>query len=164
MRKEGDCSSPLVPATAALVGVAADWVCGIVSARAERAQCGLGVRGTEHGKWAGLMLAVERRWLGRIEVAAGKSGCILWIVEPEAQMERIRRSQAHIWIKTEDIVQKNRFDLDVTVIGLFANLDIGLIPGQTETSGEIRVFGAIGLKEAVLDREEVKRKARLDPL
>jgi len=80
------------------------------------------------------MLAVERRGLGRVEVTAGQSRRILGIVKPETQMERVRRSQAHVGVKTEDIVQKNRFDLDMTVIRLLANLDIGLIPGQTKAS------------------------------
>jgi hypothetical protein len=42
---------------------------------------------------------------------------------------------------------------------LLANLDIGLIPGQTKAAREIGILGAIGLKEAVLDGEQVKREA-----
>ena len=110
------------------------------------------------------MFSVKRRWLGRIEVAARKGSRVLRIVEPETQMERIRGGQSHVWVKAEDIVEENRFYLDVTVICPFANLDIGLIPSQAEASGEIRVFGAIGLKEAVLHGEEVKRKAWFDPI
>src|SRR5713226_950357 len=79
-------------------------------------------------------------------------------------MERVRRSQAHVGIETKDIVQKNRFDLDMAVIRLLANLDIGLIPGQTKASCEIGIFGAIGLKEAVLNGEQVKRETWLDPV
>lgn len=79
-------------------------------------------------------------------------------------MERVRRSQAHIRVKTEDIVQKDRLDLDMTVVRLLADLDIGLIPGQTKASREIGVFGAVGLKEAVLNGEQVKREAWLDPI
>ncbi|HSZ79639.1 MAG TPA: hypothetical protein VK775_19695 [Chthoniobacterales bacterium] len=47
----------------------------------------------------------------------------------------------------------------MAVIGLLANLDIGLIPSQTEASREIGVLGAIGLKEAVLDGEVQGRVA-----
>src|SRR6266852_8511368 len=79
-------------------------------------------------------------------------------------MEGVRRSQAHVWVKAEDIVQKNGLDLDMAVIRLLANLDIGLIPGQTEAAREIGVLGAIGLKEAVLDGEQVKRETWLDPV
>jgi hypothetical protein len=79
-------------------------------------------------------------------------------------MERVRRGQAHVGVKAENIVQKNCFDLDMAVIGLLAYLDIGLIPGQTEASREIGVLAAIGLKEAVLDGEQVKRETRLDPV
>src|SRR5690242_12485160 len=79
-------------------------------------------------------------------------------------MERVRGSQTHVGVKTEDIVQKNRLDLDMAIICLFANLDIGLIPGQTKASREIGVLGAIGLKEAVLDGEQVERETRLDPI
>ncbi len=38
------------------------------------------------------------------------------------------------------------------------------LPSQTKASGEIGVFGAIGLKEAVLDGEQVKREPRLDAI
>ena len=99
---------------------------------------------------------LKGRWLGRVEVTGGQSRRFPGIVKPETQMKRIRRNQTHVGIKTEDIVQKNRFDLDVAVIGLPANLDIGLIPGQAEAARETRVLGAIGLEEAVLDSEQVK--------
>jgi len=79
-------------------------------------------------------------------------------------MERVCRSQAHVGIKTEDIVQENRSDLDMAIIRFLANLDIGLIPGQTEAPREIGVFRAVGLKETVLDGEQVKGDARLDPI
>ena len=80
------------------------------------------------------MPAVERRGLGRVEVTAGQDCRILGIVEPETQMERVRRSQAHVGVKAKDIIQKNCLDPDMAVIGLLANFDIGLIPGQTEAS------------------------------
>ena len=50
----------------------------------------------------------------------------------------------------------------MAVIRLFANLDIGLIPGQTEAPREVGVLGAVGLKEAILDGEQIKRETRLD--
>ena len=143
---------------------AAGWCCGIARVCAEWAQSGLGIRNTDHGKRSGLMLAVERRGLGRVEVATGQCRRILWIVKPETQMERVCRSQAHVGVKTEDIVQKNRFDLDMAIIRLLPNLDIGLISGQTKASCEIGVLSAIGLKEAVLDGEQVKRETWLDPI
>ena len=161
----GDGSAPLLSTVLPVsVSVAAGWRCGIVRVRAERAQTGLGVRNTEHGKRSGLMLAVEWRGLGRVDVASGQSRRILGIVEPETQMESVRRVQAHVGVKTEDIVQKNRLDLDMAVIRLFANLDIGLVPSQTEAPSEIGVLGSIGLKEAVLDREQIKHETRLDPV
>jgi len=154
---------PLLSTAAPLSERAAGWSCGIVRVRAERAQTVL-CWNTDHGKRSGLMLAVERRGLGWVEVAAGQSRSIFGVVEPETQMESIRRSQAHVGIKTEDIIQKNRLDLNVAVIRVLANLDIGLIPGQTKASREIGVFGAIGLKETILDREQIKRETRLDPI
>jgi len=48
-------------------------------------------------------------------VAGGQCRGILGIVKPEAQMERVRRSQAHIGVETKDIVQKNGLDLNVAV-------------------------------------------------
>jgi len=150
--------------TAVVSEGAAGWCCGVVRIRAEWTQSGLGVRNAEHGKRISLVLAVERSGLGRVEVTARQSCRILGIVKPEAPVEGVRRSQAHVGVKTEDIVQKNRFDLDMAVIGLLANLDIGLIPSQTEASREIGVLGAIGLKEDVLDGEQVKRETWLDPI
>jgi hypothetical protein len=64
-------------------------------------------------------------------VTAGQSRRILGIVKPETHMECVRRSQAHVGVKTEDIIQKNRLDLNVAVIGFLANLDIGLMPNQS---------------------------------
>ena len=52
----------------------------------------------------------------------------------------------------------------MAVIGMLANLDIGLIPGQTKAPREIGVLGVIGLKEAVLNGEQVKRETRFDPV
>jgi hypothetical protein len=97
-------------------------------------------------------------------VACGQGGRILGIVKPEAQMEGVGRSQAHVGVKPEDVIQENRLDLDTAVISCFADLYIGLIPGQTKASREIRGFRAVGLKEAVLQGEPVKRETRLDPV
>jgi len=88
--------------------------------------------------------AVEGRGLGRVEVTAGQSRRIFGIVKPETHMERVRWSQSHVGVKTEDIAEKNRFALDVAVIQLLADFDIGLIPSRTEASREIGVLGAIG--------------------
>jgi len=110
------------------------------------------------------MLAVKRRRLGRVEVTGGQSRRILGVVEPEAQVKSVRRSQSYVGVKTEDIIQKNRLDLDVAFIRTLANLNIGLIPGQTEAPCEIGVFSAVGLEEAVLYGEQVKSEARLDPI
>ena len=162
--KRGDYSSPLLSTAGLLVCAAAGWRCGIIRTSTERAQTALGVRNAEHSERSRLMLAVEWRRLGRVEVAGGQSRRVLWIVEPEAQVKCVRRSQAHVGVKTEDIVQKNRLDLDVAFIRALANLNIGLIPGQTEAPCEIGVFSAIGLEEAVLYGEQVKSEARLDPI
>jgi hypothetical protein len=110
------------------------------------------------------MLSVERRGLGRVEVTAGQGRSIFGIIEPETKMERVRRNQADVGVKAEDVVQKNGFDLDMSVIRLLANLDIGLVPSQTEASREVRILGAIGLKETILDGEQVKRETRRDSI
>jgi len=163
--RRGDDSSPLLSIMLALsVCVAAGWRRRIVRVRAEGAQSGLGVRNAEHGKWSSLMLAVERRGLGRIEVASGQSRSVLRIIEPKTQMERVRGSQAHIRVKAEDIIQENRFYLDMAVIGSVTNLDIGLIPSQTETTREIGILSAIGLKKAVLYGEQIECETRFDPV
>ena len=63
--------APLSSIAAAVLKRAGGWRCGIIRVGAERAQSALGVRDAEHGKRSRLMLAVERRRLGRVEVAAG---------------------------------------------------------------------------------------------
>ena len=110
------------------------------------------------------MLTIERRGLGWVEVASGQSRGIGGIVEPESEMERVGGRQTHVGVKTEDVIQKDRLNLDVAVIRLLSNLDIGLIPGQTKASREIGVLGAVSLKEAVLNGEQVKRETWLDPV
>ena len=82
--KRGDGLSPLLSMAAAVSEGAAGWRCGIVRVRAEWAQTRLGVGNTEHGKRSGLVLAVERRGLGRVEMTTGQSRRILGIVKPEA--------------------------------------------------------------------------------
>jgi hypothetical protein len=102
--------------TAVLVCAAAGWCRGIVRAGAERAQSRLGVRSAEHGKRSGLMFTIERRGLGGVEVAAGQRRSILGIVEPETEMESVRRCQAHVRVKTEDLVGNP--DCDLKAVGM----------------------------------------------
>ena len=76
---------------------AAGWCCGVVRIRAEWAQTCLGVRNTEHGKRSGLMLTVERRGLGRVEVTARQSGRILGIDNFYADGRSQQTASAHKW-------------------------------------------------------------------
>ena len=103
--------SPWSAGAGAVSEGAGGWSRGIVRVRAEGAQSGLGIGNAQHGERAGFVLAVERRGLGRVEVACGQGGRILGIVKPEAQMERVGRSQAHVGVEPEDVIQENRLDL-----------------------------------------------------
>ena len=85
------------------------------------------------------MLSVEWSELGRIIRRKTASGGVLWIVEPEAQMKRVGGGQSHIRIKAEDLVEQNRLDANVAFVAMFADLNVGLIPGQTEAAFEGRV-------------------------
>src|SRR5260370_4940737 len=130
-RKRGDRSSPLLSVVAASIGVTGCRRCGIIRTRAQGTQASF-VRNTDHGKRSGLMLSVERRGLGRVEVTAGQGRGIFGIIEPETKIERVGRNQADVGVKAADVVQKNRLSLDISVIRLLPTLDIALIPVTTE--------------------------------
>src|SRR5947209_19467543 len=105
------------------------------------------------------MFAIERRGLGYIEAAGG---CVLRIVEPETDMKCVRRGQGYIGIEPEDLFQKDCLDADVTAIGVFSDLDVGLIPSQTEAAGEGGVGGPICLERASLHGEKIEGQFRFD--
>src|SRR5580692_1956622 len=50
----------------------------------------------------------------------------------------------------------------MAIIGALADLDIRLVPGQTETAGEVWIFAAVGKERAVLHGKKIERQARLD--
>jgi len=99
------------------------------------------------------VLTVKRRGLGRVEVA---SNCVVWIVEPQTDMKRVRRRQSHIGVKAEDLIQKDGFDADVTVIGMLAGRNVTLIPRQTEAL-TVGIQFAARLKDGAL-----KGRARVE--
>jgi len=143
-------------------GIAAGWDCGIVRVGAERSELGDRVGAANHGKGTGLVFAIEGRWVVRIEMARRKRGGILRIVEPEADMKRVRRRKFDVWIETEDLVEEDGLDANVAIIGALADFDVRLIPRQAKAASEGRILGAIGEERAVLNGEEIELQARLD--
>src|SRR5215813_8197113 len=79
---------------------------------AEGAEAGNSVRQANHRVRTGLVIAIERGRLGRVE-AAGHG--VLRVVEPEPHVERVRRGQADVGIKAEDLIEEDRSDLDKPV-------------------------------------------------
>src|ERR1700744_6312989 len=95
---------------------------------AERPETGARIRYADHGYRTGFVLAVERCGLRHIESACLR---IFGIVEPKANVERVRRRQISTRIKPEDLIQKNGLDLRRSP-SVPIGLEIGLIPGHTE--------------------------------
>lgn len=50
----------------------------------------------------------------------------------------------------------------MAVIGVLSDFNVGLVPGEPETSVELRVFAAVCKERAVLHREEVEGQTGLD--
>src|SRR6478672_10921285 len=108
------------------------------------------------------MFAVERLWMSGIKTAALRR---IRIVEPEADVERIRRSQPNIGIKAKDVIQQNCLDAYVAVVTVL-NLNVRLVPRQPKAAveyvGKRRIFCAVGQQRAALHSEQIKSQARTD--
>ena len=139
-------------------GVAATGVLR-VRVGAEGAQLRGRVGHADHCKGTRLVLSVERSEFGRIVRRKTAGGGILRIVEPEAQMKRVGGRQSCIRIKAEDLVEQNRLDADVTFVAVFADLNVGLIPRQTEAAFEGRVGHAFRQERAALDGKKIEGKS-----
>src|SRR5262249_49841975 len=107
-----------------------------------------------------VVFTVERRLLGWIAAA----GDILRIVEPESNVESVGWRKGYVGIESEDLIQKNCLDADVTVVGMLADLNIRLIPGKSEASLEVRVRAAVCKERAALHCEQIKSQAWLDAI
>src|ERR1700745_3654864 len=83
---------------------------------AERTQIVWRDRQRNHRQWAGVMFAIERRWLGDIEPAWRG---IIGVVKPEAEVERVGGRQYCLWwigprygvsIEAKDLIQQDCLD------------------------------------------------------
>ena len=110
------------------------------------------------------MFAIKRRELGRIVRWKSASRRIFWIVKPKANVERIRRRQGNIRIEAEYLVKKNRSDPNVAIVAVLSDLDIGLIPSETEAARESRVRDILAEERTALDCEEIEGQTRLESI
>ena len=109
------------------------------------------------------MLAVKWREVLGVEIARGS---IVRIVEPESHMKRVCGLQCRVRVKSEDLVEQDGFDSYMTIVFMFSDFYVGLIPGQSKTSFELRLEVRIGRavreERATLHSKQVKRQAGLD--
>src|SRR5215469_10414572 len=120
----------------------------IVGISAERPQAALS-RKADHRKRTRVVFTVKRSGLGWVAAARN----ILRIVEPESDMEGVRRRKGYVGIESEDLIQKNCLDAYVTVVRVLADLNIRLIPGKPEAPLEVGVWVAISKERAALNCE-----------
>src|ERR1041385_4002838 len=108
------------------------------------------------------MFAVEWLWLRRIKATILRG---IRIVEPETDVERIRRSQPHIRIKAKNVIQQDCLDADVAVVTVL-DLNIGLVPRQPKAAvehvGKGRIFRAVSQQRTALHGEQIKSQVRTD--
>ena len=69
------------------------------------------------------MFSIERSELGRVVRRKAAGSGILWIVEPEPYMKGIGGWQGYVRIKAEDLVEQDRLDANVAVVGVLADLE-----------------------------------------
>ena len=134
----------------------------------ERSQLCRRIRCTHHCEGSSFVLSIEGSELGRIIRGEATAGRVVRIVEPEPEVKGVGRWKRYVRIKTEDLVEQNRFDTNVTVIVPLAYLDVRLIPSKTEASLEdvlevgIRRF--VRQEGAALYCEEIEGETGLEPI
>src|SRR5215469_15086247 len=94
---------------------------------AEGSEVGFLVWQTDHCQRSGLMFTVERSRLGLGKTARGG---IVWIVEPEADMESVGGRQQGALVYAEDLVEQDGLDLDLG-FSLAVCLNVRLVPCHT---------------------------------
>ena len=135
---------------------------------AERSQLRFRIRRADHREGARFVFAVERSELGGVIRREPAVFSVFWIVEPKTYMKRVGWLQCYVRIEAEDLVEQDRLDANMAVVGLIADLDIRLVPGETEAALEdafevwIRRF--IRQERAALYRKEIKGKTRLESI
>ncbi len=133
---------------------------------AERSQLRCGIRRTDHRERSGFVFAVERSELGGVIRREPAVGGVLRIVEPKPYMKRVGWLQCYVRIEAEDLVEQDRLDANMAVVGLVADLDIRLVPGETEAALEdvleVWIGRFIRQERAALYRKEIKGKTRLE--
>jgi hypothetical protein len=148
-----------LPTAVPCLGVAATRM-SVIRIGAERAQLCFWIRCTDHREGASLVFAVEWSELGGVVrwETAGRS--VLWIVEPEPYVKGVGRWQGRVRIKTEDLVEQDRLDANMAVVGVISNLNVRLIPRQAEAALEdvleVWIGRFVRQERAALYRKEIE--------
>ena len=121
-RVTSDATRSRPPAKSGIAAARMRWI----RIGAERSQLRCGIRRTNHREGARFVFAVERSELGRVIRGKAAVSSVMGIVEPEP----------HVRIEAEDLVEQDRLDANMAVVSLLADLDIRLVPSETEAALE----------------------------
>src|SRR5580704_15981558 len=80
--------------------------------RTQRSKICLFVRKGDHGIGSGFVLTIKRSGLGRIKATGFR---IVWVVEPEADVEGVGGREVNCRIETKDLIQQNGLDRNIDV-------------------------------------------------
>jgi hypothetical protein len=127
--------------------------------RAQRTQIRDGVREADHCVRPSVLLSVERRGMAGIEAAGNR---VVRIVEPEAHMKRMRRTETCGWIEAKYLVEEDGIDRDLGhAVGI--SLQVGLVPGKAEIH-KAWVRLSVRQQISVLNCEKIEGEVRFDVL
>jgi hypothetical protein len=110
------------------------------------------------------VLSIEGSELGGVIRGETAGSGILRIVEPETQVEGVGRWQGRVRIEAEDLVEQDRLDPYMAVVGVLPNLDVRLIPRKAEAPCEVRIGRLVRQERAPLHREQIEGQAGLEPV
>jgi hypothetical protein len=161
-RVTSDATRSQPPAESGIAAARMRWI----RIGAERSQLRCGIGRADHREGSRIVFAVERSELGGVIRREPAVGGVLRIVEPKPYMKRVGWLQCYVRIEAEDLVEQDRLDANMAVVGLVADLDIRLVPGETEAAledaFEVWIGRFIRQERAALYRKEIKGKTRLE--
>jgi hypothetical protein len=137
------------------LGIATTWM-RRVRIGAEWSQPRCLIRDTDHREGSRLVFAVERSELSGVVRWKTAGGSVLRIVDPKTYVEGVGGWQGCVRIEAEDLVEQDRLDANVPVVGLLSNLNVRLVPCKTEAALEVRIGRFIRQERAALHRKEIE--------
>lgn len=79
-------------------------------------------------------------------------------------MKGISWRQSCLWIEAKDLVEQNCFDADMTIVCVFSDFNVRLIPREAEAPLKVRIRRLVGLERAALHGKEIEGKSRLESI